>query len=169
MFNRTRHLTIKNPCPKSWAEMKGSETRRFCTHCSKHVHHLSRMSRSEAALLLHLKKGNLCAVYECGNLGEVHYTPILTRVHALIRPVTVGLLSAMLGLLGIGCSSTHRSTTQVQPPQTPTVEPSSQPPKPSPDPRPIIMGDIAPQIDVCPPSTVPLMGKVAAPENPPKN
>jgi|GEM_PF-4301082 len=46
MIDRTKNLTINNPCPKSWSEMTGSETRRFCTHCSKHAHHLSKISQS---------------------------------------------------------------------------------------------------------------------------
>ncbi|MDX6767553.1 MAG: hypothetical protein SFU85_12280 [Candidatus Methylacidiphilales bacterium] len=165
MIDRTRTLTIKNPCPKSWAEMKGSETRRFCTHCSKHVHHLSKLSRPEAALLLQWKKGNLCAAYECGSRGEIHFTPVLTRVQSLIRPMTVGLLSAVLGLLGIGCSSSAKPPT---PPATTQPPPGSSR---------MILGEIAPQAEVRPPSsdispsppnTPLIMGKVAAPEHPPK-
>src|ERR1700735_2236764 len=41
-------IAIAAPCKASWDDMRGDETKRFCTGCSKHVYNLSAMSQSEA-------------------------------------------------------------------------------------------------------------------------
>jgi hypothetical protein len=51
-------------CPKSWEEMSGNETQRFCSHCKKHVHNLDALSVSERLALLSSPAGSLCSRYQ---------------------------------------------------------------------------------------------------------
>jgi hypothetical protein len=45
-------LQIHNPCPKTWAELSGDDSKRFCSDCSLHVLNAARLSRSEAQTLV---------------------------------------------------------------------------------------------------------------------
>lgn len=56
-------IQVKNPCAESWDEMVGSEEIRFCSHCSKHVHNLSAVTRSDAMKIVAKSKGNICVRY----------------------------------------------------------------------------------------------------------
>jgi hypothetical protein len=50
-------------CPKPWEEMPGSEIRRFCTYCKKHVHNLENLSERERLALLSSPAGTICSRY----------------------------------------------------------------------------------------------------------
>ena len=52
-------LQLSFRCPADWEAMEGDEQRRFCSHCQKHVHDLSAMSRDEAAAVV-TKGGEVC-------------------------------------------------------------------------------------------------------------
>ncbi|MBX7224164.1 MAG: ankyrin repeat domain-containing protein [Blastocatellia bacterium] len=56
-------VSVKSPCQEDWNQMKGNDTVRFCSHCSKSVHNLSEMTRSEAIKLVEQSKGRLCIRY----------------------------------------------------------------------------------------------------------
>ncbi len=51
--------TVANPCPKSWADMKGDDKVRFCGGCKKNVYNIIAMTRVEAEDLL--SSGDVCA------------------------------------------------------------------------------------------------------------
>ena len=51
-------------CPKSWENMAGDETRRFCTYCKKHVHNLEALSVSERLALLASPAASICSRYQ---------------------------------------------------------------------------------------------------------
>lgn len=50
-------------CPKSWQDMSGDETQRFCTHCRKHVHNLDALSVTERLALLQSPAAAVCGRY----------------------------------------------------------------------------------------------------------
>ncbi|MBI4748616.1 MAG: ankyrin repeat domain-containing protein [Acidobacteria bacterium] len=56
-------VQVKSPCTEDWTEMVGNDEVRFCSHCSKHVHNLSAMTRREAEALVLKSNGNLCIRY----------------------------------------------------------------------------------------------------------
>ncbi|MBX7224163.1 MAG: ankyrin repeat domain-containing protein [Blastocatellia bacterium] len=59
-------ISVKSSCHEDWNQMKGNDTVRFCSHCSKSVHNLSEMTRSEAIKLVGKSNGKLCIQYNQG-------------------------------------------------------------------------------------------------------
>ncbi|HLW76821.1 MAG TPA: hypothetical protein VKS01_07535, partial [Bryobacteraceae bacterium] len=57
MLDRIR---VASPCHAGWESMQGSERRRFCSQCNKHVYNLSAMTRAEAESLLS-RSDQICA------------------------------------------------------------------------------------------------------------
>jgi hypothetical protein len=45
-------LRIASPCSADWAQMRGTDRRRFCAECGLHVYDLAAMTRPEAEALL---------------------------------------------------------------------------------------------------------------------
>ena len=41
-------VKVTSPCTESWDQMQGTDKMRFCSHCTKHVNNLSKMTRKEA-------------------------------------------------------------------------------------------------------------------------
>ena len=69
---RLEAVSISSPCPKSWADMPGSEARRFCDACSLHVHNLSAMTKGEAETFLQEQPpGRVCVTYLPDSKGGV--------------------------------------------------------------------------------------------------
>lgn len=56
-------IEVKNPCPQSWNEMVGGDEIRFCSHCAKDVHNLSKFTRREAKKLIAKSNGGICVQY----------------------------------------------------------------------------------------------------------
>lgn len=78
LFDR---IDVKEPCRESWDEMAGNGEVRFCSHCSKHVHDLSGMTRTRAEKLVRDSGGSLCVRYirdERG--GMLHAPPRFTQI-----------------------------------------------------------------------------------------
>jgi hypothetical protein len=53
-------IEVQTPCPKYWNGMSGSDQKRYCDHCDRHVHDLSAMTQSEAEELICREAGHLC-------------------------------------------------------------------------------------------------------------
>lgn len=69
-----RSLHIADPCSESWEAMPGTEARRFCGQCGKHVFSLSELSRSEAERLIDsARAGELCVRVEHKSDGTVYF------------------------------------------------------------------------------------------------
>jgi hypothetical protein len=69
-----RSLHIADPCSESWEAMPGTDARRFCGRCGKHVHSLSELSRPEAErLIASARAGELCVRVEHKGDGTVHF------------------------------------------------------------------------------------------------
>jgi hypothetical protein len=79
-----KQLQINSPCDADWDGMDKRGASRFCDHCSKSVHDLSAMTRSEARALVE-GTPNLCVRYSYGADGEV--------IHRPERPLPAGPLA----------------------------------------------------------------------------
>ncbi|MBI4748614.1 MAG: ankyrin repeat domain-containing protein [Acidobacteria bacterium] len=94
------HVQVKSPCTEDWNEMVGNDEVRFCSHCSKHVHNLSAMTRHEAEKLVLESNGNLCIRYlrrpedqQIVTLPDWMDRPALRR---LVLPVAAGVMAVAL-------------------------------------------------------------------------
>jgi hypothetical protein len=76
-----KNVHIAEPCDASWNEMSGDDARRFCDHCTKHVHNLSEMPRSEATKLVSSGQ-NLCVRYASTPAGRVKFKARTVRATA---------------------------------------------------------------------------------------
>ena len=68
-------LEIANPCPKSWGELTGDGTRRYCDACELHVTNLSAMRRSAAQEFLDRAMGRTCVTYVPDETGAPRFAP----------------------------------------------------------------------------------------------
>lgn len=67
-------LPIADPCNADWEAMRSEGSRRFCAHCSRHVHDLSAMREAEARALLGASS-KLCVRYTVGGDGRIRFQP----------------------------------------------------------------------------------------------
>ena len=79
-------VRVAEPCPVAWGAMKGDDQRRFCSHCSLHVHNLSAMPRDEAQRLICESAGRLCVAYVPDAEGGVAMTPVVAASEG-VRPL----------------------------------------------------------------------------------
>ncbi|MBI4748613.1 MAG: ankyrin repeat domain-containing protein [Acidobacteria bacterium] len=126
-------VQVKSPCTEDWNEMVGNDEVRFCSHCSKHVHNLSAMTRREAEELVLKSNGNLCIRYlrrpedqQIVTLPDWMDRPSLRR---LVLPVAAGVMAVAL----------NTAPSLAQRPQLPKQE-HSRPAK-QPDQKPAKLGD----------------------------
>ena len=108
-------ISIPEPCPEPWANMRGDDRVRFCGICSKNVFNLSAMKRAEAEALLEEHAYQLCVqLYRRadGTVVTADCTP--ERLAALRRGARRGLafagasvasLLAVVGGLGFGAAA----------------------------------------------------------------
>ncbi len=173
-----RNLKIASPCSADWNGMTGDERKRFCGQCQLHVYNLSEMSKKEAEDLLHKSEGRVCVRYYKRADGTVltqdcpvGWKLIKRRVSQMATAVC-SLVFGIVGGLGMNAVFSQKDskgslTSFLQPtPEklmgaiavTPRNTPKSTPkptPKPTPKEEPL-MGDVT-------------MGKIAAPQQTPKN
>ncbi|HMZ79414.1 MAG TPA: carboxypeptidase-like regulatory domain-containing protein, partial [Acidobacteriota bacterium] len=93
-------VQVKSPCTEDWNEMVGNDQVRFCSHCSKHVHNLSAMTRREAEELVLKSNGNLCIRYirrpedqQIVTLPDWMDRPALRRI---ALPIAAGVMAVAL-------------------------------------------------------------------------
>lgn len=70
---KKEHVYIPEPCDASWEQMRGDEQKRFCDHCTKHVHNLSMLTKAEATALLEARGDELCVQYTFDQGGELMF------------------------------------------------------------------------------------------------
>jgi hypothetical protein len=88
-------IRVKSPCAESWDEMTGSDAVRFCSHCSKEVNDVSKLTRREAMRLVRRAKGGLCLRYK---VHPVNRTPVFISRIARKAGITAGVVSASIAL-----------------------------------------------------------------------
>lgn len=64
-------LPIPEPCSADWDAMTGGSRKRFCDHCSKHVHDLSAMTEAEAGAVL--EEPGVCVRYTVKPDGGIRF------------------------------------------------------------------------------------------------
>lgn len=93
-------VQVKSPCTEDWNEMVGNDQVRFCSHCSKHVHNLSAMTRREAEALALKSNGNLCIRYRRNPVDQTVVTLPVRLGNMLTRrlslPIAAGVMAVAL-------------------------------------------------------------------------
>lgn len=84
-------LQIRQPCPKSWAELEGDEQKRFCSACSLHVHNAAQLTQREAQTLVLGSKERVCMRIEYDSAGAPLFRDTRPTLAAESRRVRPGL------------------------------------------------------------------------------
>lgn len=88
-------------CPTNWEAMTGTNRKRFCNQCNKHVYDFSQMTRDEIEVVLEASRGNLCARVTRKADGSIQTLEHFSSTPHLIRrasPLASAVVSAILGL-----------------------------------------------------------------------
>lgn len=91
-------LKVGKPCSKSWAEMKGTSTKRFCEECQRDVHNLSEMSRRERDQFAPESGVRTCIAYELrpdGTMVTHSFWDNLRQPFSRIHSATIALLTLL--------------------------------------------------------------------------
>lgn len=93
-------IHIPEPCPESWATMRGDDRKRFCDRCQKHVHNLSAMSREDAEAVL-ASEASPCVQMLRDRSGRILHQPTQRGWHRF-RPFAMAsmLICSLLTLMG---------------------------------------------------------------------
>ena len=124
-------VQVKSPCTEDWNEMVGNDEVRFCSHCSKHVHNLSAMTRREAEELVLKSNGNLCIRYlrqpedqQIVTLPGWMDRPALRRI---ALPIAAGVMAVALNSAPSVAQPPHRSKqVHSRPEKQPDRKPAKQ-------------------------------------------
>lgn len=105
-------IHVASPCSADWDEMAGDEQVRFCLHCSKHVHDLSKITRNEVRKLVIASGGSLCVRYEKrpdGRLRTAERAEPLTQIRSRrLSRIAAGAFTASLSLAQSVAAQTPR-------------------------------------------------------------
>jgi len=136
---------IAQPCRKSWDQMTGNSKTRFCDHCEKEVHDLSRRTQKEVDDLLASHSEGLCVRYSTASDGTIQ-----TLDYESPQPVErdwsywfsfSGLITVASGIMAI--FALQACTVQGGIPPAPKPSPAG-PSNPSGSANSILLGEIAP-------------------------
>lgn len=86
-------IDVQSPCSESWNEMRGNEQIRFCSHCAKNVHNLSKMTRKEARKIVAASNGGICVRYVRRPDGRIQ--TVKNTLHQITR--RTGIAAGVLG------------------------------------------------------------------------
>ncbi len=104
-------IHVASPCSADWDEMAGDEQVRFCKHCSKHVHDLSKITRNDVRKLVAASGGNLCVRYQKrpdGTLKTAERAEPLTQIKRRLSRIAAGAFTASLSLAQSVAAQTAR-------------------------------------------------------------
>jgi len=93
-----RDLNIVEPCPKSWGELEGAGTRRFCDQCSLHVVDGSALTQEEAKALVTETSERVCMRLVKDENGKIVHAEAAPKPRAVDRLLRYGL-TAVAGVL----------------------------------------------------------------------
>jgi len=115
-----------SPCKMLWSDMSGTDVRRFCNSCQKHVHNLSEMTEKEAGRLLSSGTPSPCVTFIHNPQGRIiHKTPGWKRFWNILRLSGIGFFSILFGLLPSGCATSagrEKSAAVISPPASPSKD-----------------------------------------------
>ncbi|HEX5050174.1 MAG TPA: hypothetical protein VFZ65_00250 [Planctomycetota bacterium] len=168
-------ISIASPCSADWNRMQGDERRRFCASCKLHVHDLSGMTAAEAtALLQQAGGGRVCVRFFRRADGTVLTRDCPVGLRQKLRRAWARAAALWLALWG-GATACVRAPVAGEQPAVPPVgatpplgtTPLMGTPAPQALQGEVVMGDVL--VPSPPePAPKPLMGKIRAPESPPK-
>ena len=107
-------LKIERPCPKSWAELSGMGSRRFCSQCQHHVVNGSELTKEGALQLVKGSKGGVCLRIEIDSKGNQIFAPT-----AFDRKRRTALISGLLSTLLAACGPERKPPEQSEAPPAP--------------------------------------------------
>ena len=104
------NISVNNPCPESWDNMKPEEKGRFCDKCCKVVMDFTKSSTEEILEVLQNAKGKIC-----GRVMPDKHTPIPVFSRPLRRTklFAIALFFVFGGMLFGSCKS-HKHTQPLQ-------------------------------------------------------
>ena len=95
-------VRVQSPCTEDWNEMTGNDQVRFCSHCSKKVNNLSKMTRGEARKLVRMSKGSLCVRYVEHPLTSAPvFADSFVRIARRASRLAAGLVSASITMSAV--------------------------------------------------------------------
>jgi hypothetical protein len=111
-------VDVATPCTMSWDEMTPADDsgRRFCEHCQRHVHDLSRLRGDEVVDLICKNAGNLCVRYEQlpgGGAKTLEYADRSGEGLRTRRWLLAGVIVSLLG--GVANAMWHRKQPSAPP------------------------------------------------------
>ncbi len=96
-------VSVAEPCTQVWAEMTGSNNKRYCAACERSVHNLEALTARQIEALLVETNGNLC--------GRVRTLPDGSVAHHALTPARSGIaflaLSAFIGSAKVASAQTQ--------------------------------------------------------------
>jgi hypothetical protein len=99
-------IYIEEPCSKSWDELSGDGTRRYCAKCSLHVHFGPAFTRREALRLVQNSSERVCMTLELDAAGKPRFKPEPTPPQAASARNSHWIASASAALLA-ACARTQ--------------------------------------------------------------
>ncbi len=93
-------LSIPEPCHEDWTAMTGSEKKRFCSVCTKHVQDFTESPLEDIVSYLSINKGkSVCGVFRQDHLDEMSIGEKIKFFNKKYRKKPVKYLSVILPLL----------------------------------------------------------------------
>ena len=98
-------VRVSVPCTEEWAEMKGNDQVRFCSHCAKDVQNLSAITRKQAMKMVLASDGKICIRYVKNPLtDEPIFAGQMVKITRRSPAIAAGIVSASLAFSTIGYS-----------------------------------------------------------------
>lgn len=117
-INLLDSIQVETPCEQDWKTMRGNDAVRFCDHCAKDIHNLSKMTRKQARKLVAQSNGNLCIRYTRRPDGKIQ--TIKNTLHQITRQT--GLAAGVLGTSLTVSTLSYAQETPVNPNPNETVQ-----------------------------------------------
>ena len=92
-------IRVTDPCTENWDEMSGNDRVRFCSHCSKNVNDISKLTRKQVIQLVRESEGRLCVRYI--QHPKTHAPVFADRLYQISRRaplMAAGVMTASLSL-----------------------------------------------------------------------
>ncbi len=124
--DETPDLAIDMPCPKTWAELDGDNSKRYCSKCDKHVHNGESMTRSEAVEFVREGQGEVCMRLVADDAGKILYKDTPKKSKSIVR--RAGLAIAAGGLVAACTSQPEKASGPDPTPRVDTAQPGQADP-----------------------------------------
>lgn len=154
------NLIISSPCPKRWTDLVGNDRVRYCGNCKLNVYNLAEMKPAEVEALVRKTRGRLCGQLYVRKDRTAALRDCPTGRSGVLRRRIAKAAAAFLALaVGLAFRGMDRPDTSGLPSWVQAVANWIEPEKsrPTPGPRPMMLGEIRCAPPVAPP--VPWVGE----------